>query len=455
MTTANNVYEFNREHYLEKPMPSSGDAERIILGAVLLDNSVLPQAIEFLKPEHFYSPNHRQIYKAMVFLFERKEKIDPVLIGEELKKEGSIESIGGIASITNLTYGIPHFSDITDYCKVVRSKSQIRDLIRACNQITSTALAEDELPEETLNFAQTLVNEICTQEEKRGFVSIGKLSEQAVHRTLEFAKTGANFTGLRTGFRDWDQKTGGLQKTDLIIIAARPGQGKSSLVVNVAEKISFLEKEAVTAIFSLEMSKEQYTDRMLCSSAQVDLQRYRTGNLTKEEWGQLAFTADIFSDYRIRIDDTSSISPLEMRSKLMRLEAETKRLDLVIVDYLQRMSSSRKTESRQQEVSSIARELKSIAKDFDVPVIAISSLSRACEARNPPRPRMSDLRESGDIESEADLVAFIYRPEYYQQTEENMGFAEFIIDKHRHGPTGTVKFAFMKEFTKFANYYEG
>ncbi len=451
----NNVYEFSREQYLERPLPSSAEAERLILGAVFLDNSVLPQAIELLKPEHFYSPIHRRVYAAMVFLFERKEKIDPILVGEELKKDGSIESIGGVASITNLTFGLPHFSDITDYCKIVRQKSQIRELIKACGQITSTALAEDELAEETLNFAQTLVNEVCTQEEKRGFVSIGKLSEDALHRTSGLAEKGATQTGLRTGFRDWDALTGGLQETDLIIIAARPGMGKSSLVVNIAEKVSSFEKEAVTAIFSLEMSKEQYADRMLCSSAQIDLQRYRNGSLTKEEWDNLIFTANIFSDYRIKIDDTSSISPLEMRSKLMRMEAETKRLDLVVVDYLQRMSSSKKTESRQQEVSSIARELKSIAKDFKVPVIAISSLSRACEARNPPRPRMSDLRESGDIESEADMVAFIYRPEYYQQTDENMGFAEFIIDKHRHGPTGTVKFAFMKEFTKFANYFNG
>jgi replicative DNA helicase len=439
--------------YLDRPLPSSAETERIILGAVILDNKVLPQAVETLKAEHFYSPHNRQIFAAMIALFERRETIDPVMIGEQLKLSGALENYGGIAGITNLTYGLPHFSDISEYCKIIREKAQIRELIKACNTINSTALAEDELPEETLEFAQELINDVCTAEQKRGFLPIGTLAEAALHRVSNNAKADGKFTGLQTGFRDWDELTGGLQKTALIIIAGRPGMGKSSLAVNIADNVCNLEPAAAVAIFSLEMSAEQYADRMLCSSATIDLGRYRTGFLNHSEWENLANAAGTLDDYKIEIDDTSSISTLEMRSKLMRFRAEHRRLDLVIVDYLQRMASSRKAESRQQEVSQIARELKSIAKDFECPVIALSSLSRECEKRNPPRPKMPDLRESGDIESEADQVCFIYRPDYYDQREENAGFAEFIIDKHRHGPTATIKLAFMKEFTKFANFY--
>lgn len=445
-------YDF-RDRYLEKPLPSSLESERVILGSVLIDEKILPQAIEKLQTEHFYSPTHRRIYGAMVKLFERSAPIDPISIAEELKADGGAESIGGTAAITNLTYGLPHFSDISAYIKTIREKKQIRDLIKTCGNITASALAEEDLPENTLSFAQSAVNEVCTQEDKKGFVGIGKLSEQLVVKTAELQRKGVEFTGLRTGFRDWDDKTGGLQKTDFIVVAGRPGMGKSSLAANLAERVCFHTPEAVVAVFTLEMSAEQYTGRILCSSAEIDLQRFRTGYLRREEVDRLIFQQQTLEKLKILIDDTSSISPLEMRSKLMRLQAEHRRLDLVIVDYLQRMSSSKRSESRQQEVSSISRDLKSIAKDFEIPVVAVSSLSRATETRNPPRPLMSDLRESGDIESEADMVALIYREEYYKPAADNAGIAELILGKHRHGPTGTLKLAFMKEYTKFANYY--
>lgn len=442
-----------REQYLEKPLPSSADAERAILGAVLLDERVLPQAIEQIKPEHFYSPLHRRVYKAMLDLFERSESIDPVLIGEELKKEGSLDSVGGVASITNLTYGLPHFSDIRAYVKTVREKARLRELVKTCSEITSTALAEDDEAENVLSFAQGRINEVCTDDEKKGFERAGVTSLARVHHVLELKKNGAQMTGLKTGFRDWDEKTGGLQKTDFIVIAGRPAMGKSSLAGNIAENVCALNPGAVAAVFSLEMSKEQYNDRLLCSMARVDYNRYRSGYITVEETHNLINSQAVLDEYEIHIDDTSSISPLEARSKLMRLKAERKKLDLVVVDFLQRMSASVRTESRQQEVSRIARELKSLAKDFGVPVIALSSLSRAPEARNPPKPKMSDLRESGDIESEADSVGMLYREEYYKRTEENAGIAELLIEKNRHGPTGVVKMAFLGEFTRFENYY--
>jgi replicative DNA helicase len=445
--------EITREQYLEKPLPSSADAERVVLSAILHDERVLPQAIEQLKPDHFYSPFHRQIYNAMLALFERSEQIDAVLIGEEIKKAASLDAWGGVAAISNISWGVPPFKDIRPYVEKVRKKAKVRELVKTCHEITSAALAEDDTEENVLSFAQGRINEVCTDDEKKGFVRAGVTSLERIHHVIELKKNGVEFTGLQTGFRDLDEKTGGLQKSAFIVIAGRPGMGKSSLAGNLAENVCALNPGAVVPIFSLEMSKEEYTDRLLCSMGRVDFTRYRSGYLTTEEIQRLIEQQAVLDSYEIHIDDTSSITPLEARSKLMRLQAERKRLDLVIVDFLQRMSSSVRRESRQQEVSHIAREMKSIAKDFKVPVIGISSLSRGPETRGDAKPRMSDLRESGDIESEADVVALVYREEYYKPNEINTGVAELILDKNRHGPTGTVKLAFLGEYTRFENYY--
>ena len=442
-----------REQYLEKPLPSSAESERVILGAILLDNQLISQAIEQLSPDDFYSPLHRRIYKAMTALFERSERIDPILIGEELKKDGSIDSIGGIASITNLTYGLPHFSDIFDYAKVVKDKSIVRNLIKVCNQITSEALSEEEDAKDVLDNAEKMIFALADERTRQGFTHIQPIAETVLAKVQEYAKRESHaLTGLSTGFRDLDEKTSGLQKTDLIIIAARPSMGKTALCLTLAQNAAILEG-AVVAVFSLEMSKEQLVMRMLSSEAKVDAHRFRTGYLTRDEWGRLAEAIGTLSEAKIFIDDTAGISVLEMRAKTRRLFAEQKRLDLIVVDYMQLMSGSKKTESRQQEVSQISRELKALAKELQVPVIALSQLSRAPEARNPPKPMMSDLRESGSIEQDADVVAFIYREDYYKPTEENQGIAELLISKQRNGPTGTVRLAFLKEFTRFENYY--
>ncbi len=445
--------DFSREQYLEKPLPSSAESERVILGAILLDNQLLTQAIEKLGVEDFYSPLHRRIFKAMTALFERSERIDPILIGEELKKEGALESIGGISTITNLTYGLPHFSDIFDYCKVVKDKSVVRNLIKVCNQITSEALAEEEDAKDILDHAEQMIFALADERSREGFSHIQPIAETVLAKVQEYAKRESHaLTGLATGFRDLYEKTSGLQKTDLIIIAARPSMGKTALCLTLAQNAAIQEK-AVVAIFSLEMSKEQLVMRMLSSEAKVDAHRFRTGYLTRDEWGRLAEAIGTLSEAKIFIDDTAGISVLEMRAKTRRLFAEQKKLDLIVVDYLQLMSGSKRTESRQQEVSQISRELKALAKELQVPVVALSQLSRAPEARNPPRPMMSDLRESGSIEQDADVVAFIYREDYYKPTEENAGIAELLISKQRNGPTGTVKLAFLKEFTRFENYY--
>jgi replicative DNA helicase len=445
--------EFEREQFLNKPLPSNVDSERVILGAILLDNALISQAVEQLKADDFYSPNHRRIFNAMLSLFERGERIDPILIGEELKKDGSIDSIGGVATITNLTYGLPHFSDIFDYAKVVKDKSLTRSLIKVCNQVTSEALAEEDDAAVILDHAEQMIFALADERTREGFAHVQPIAETVLAKIQDYAKRETHaLTGLATGFREIDQMTSGLQRTDLIIIAARPSMGKTALCLTLAQNAAILEK-AVVAVFSLEMSKEQLVMRMLSSEARVDAHRFRTGYLTREEWQRLAESIGTLSEAKIFIDDTPGISVMEMRAKTRRLAAEQKRIDLVVVDYLQLMSGSRRTESRQQEVSQISRELKGLAKELNVPVVALSQLSRAPEARNPPRPMMSDLRESGSIEQDADVVAFIYRDDYYKPTEENAGIAEILISKQRNGPTGTVKLAFLKEFTRFENYF--
>ncbi len=448
--------EARREQYLERTLPSSEDSERAILGAILLDNSLISQSVEQLKTEDFYSPLHRRIFNAMIALFESSRSIDPILIGEELKKEGPIEAMGGVSTITNLTYGLPHFSDLSEYIKVVRDKSVMRSLVRTCNQITSEALEEEDDAKVVLDHAEQMIFALAEKRTREGFLHIQPVAEKVLEKVQEYAKRESHaLTGLATGFRELDEMTSGLQPSDLIIIAARPSMGKTALCLTMAQNAAITEK-AVVGIFSLEMSKEQLVMRMMSSEAKVDASRFRKGILSREEWERLARAIGTLSDAKIFIDDTPGISVLEMRAKSRRLASEQKALDLIVVDYLQLMGGSlRRNENRQQEVSQISRELKGLAKELNVPVVALSQLSRAPEVRNPPRPLMSDLRESGSIEQDADVVTFIYREDYYKPTDENAGLAELIISKQRNGPTGTVKLAFLKEFTRFENYYGG
>ena len=445
-----------REQYLERPLPSSEDSERVILGAVLLDNALITQAVEHLKPEDFYSPLNRRVYNAMISLFEQAKQIDPILIIEEMKKDGPVEAIGGISTIANLTFGLPHFSNLEEYVRVVKDKSVVRSLIRTCNQITSEALAEEDDAEVILDRAEQMVFALAEERTRKGFFHVEPIARDVLQKVTELARGESHaLTGLATGFREFDARTSGLQRTDLIIVAARPSMGKTALCLTIAQNAA-IQENAVVAVFSLEMSKEQLVMRMLASEARIDAHRFRTGHLMREEWTRLAGGIESLSRAKIFIDDTAGLSVLEMRAKARRLAAEQKRLDLIVVDYLQLMSGgTRRNENRQQEVSQISRELKGLAKELNVPVVALSQLSRAPEARNPPKPLMSDLRESGSIEQDADVVAFIYREDYYHETDENKGMAELIIAKQRNGPTGTVKLAFLKEFTRFENYYGG
>ncbi|MBX3292443.1 MAG: replicative DNA helicase [Acidobacteria bacterium] len=443
------------EQYLERPLPSSEDGERVILGAILLDNGLLSQALEQLKPDDFYLPLNRQVFSSMISLFEHGRAIDPILIGEELRKEGMLDTIGGVSAISNLTLGVPHATNIDEYVRVVREKSVLRSLIRACNSITSEALEQDHETDIILDRAEQAIFNIAEGRTNQSFVDIETTIKKVFENIKERSAGDPNaLTGLSTGFRDLDDMTSGLQRSDLIIVAGRPSMGKTAFCLNVAQNAA-LRTGAVVAIFSLEMSRESLVTRMLASEARINAQRFRTGRLMTAEIERLGVAVGSLSRANIHIDDSPGISVLEMRAKCRRLAAEQKALDLVVVDYLQLMGSNRRVESRQQEVSQISRELKALAKELDVPVVALSQLSRAPEARNPPRPVMSDLRDSGSIEQDADIVAFIYREDYYQHSEENQGQAELIIAKQRNGPTGDIKMAFLKDFTRFEDLYRG
>jgi len=449
-----------REQSLERSLPNSAEAERAILGGVVLDNGLISQAIELLRPEDFYVPSHRRIFVAMTALFERGAEINPILIGEELKKENALESVGGISFITNLTYGLPHSTNIAHYAKVVRGKSMLRQLIKAANKITQEALEQEDEPEIILDHAEHAIFQLADERIRQGFVHVKPVAEQLLEKIQEMEGRAAVLTGLTTGFADLDKLTSGLQRQDLIIVAARPSMGKTSFALMLAQNAA-VHAGAVVGVFSLEMSKEALVMRMLCSQGNIDAQRFRNGFLSRPEWAQIAKSLGTLADTRIFLDDTAGITVLEMRAKARRLAAEQKRLDLIVVDYLQLMTGSAKRfESRQQEVSQISRELKGLAKELNVPLVALSQLSRAPESRSDHRPQLADLRESGALEQDADVVAFIYRPEQYKSPEERdslpddqKNVAELIVAKQRNGPTDTIQLRFTPSSMRFDNLY--
>jgi replicative DNA helicase len=443
-----------RDQMLERPLPHSAEAERAILGAIVLDNALVNQAIELLRPDDFYVRAHQHLFRAMISMSERGAEINPILLGEELRRDGALEQVGGIAFISELTYGLPHFTNLAHYAKVVKDKSMLRQLVRVANKITSEALEEEDEATLILDHAEQMIFALADERTRQGFAHVKPVADGILEKVQELGGRGSVLTGLTTGFAELDKLTSGLQPSDLIIVAARPSMGKTSLCLTLAQNAA-IQANAVVGVFSLEMSKESLVMRMLCSEGHVDAHRFRSGFLSRDEWARLAGALGTLSETKIFIDDTPGISVLEMRAKARRLAAEQKRLDLIIVDYLQLMSgSSRRSESRQQEVSQISRELKGLAKELNVPLVALSQLSRAPEARTDHRPQLSDLRESGAIEQDADVVAFIYREEQYNRTEENAGIAEVIVAKQRNGPTDTVQLAFLKEFTRFENMWK-
>ena len=440
-----------RDPILERPLPSSPDTERAILGAIILDNSLIAQAVELLKPADFYVPSHRRIFVAMITLFERGSEIDPVLVAEELRRDNSLEAAGGMIFLSNLAFGVYHVTSIAPYAKVIRGKHLLRQLVKVAGKISAEALEEEDEPQNILDHAEQAIFALADERIRQGFQHIKEPAERVLEKAEAVEHHAMVVTGVATGFRGLDALTSGFQKQDLVVLAARPSMGKTSLALTLAQHAA-IESKAVVGIFSLEMSAEALAMRMLCSEANVDAQKFRSGYLSNEEWSRLGKALGKLADARIFIDDTPAISVLEMRAKARRLATEQKQLDMIVVDYLQLMSgSTRRFESRQQEVSQISRELKALAKELNVPMVALSQLSRAPENRTDHRPQLADLRESGAIEQDADVVAFIYREEQYNRTEENKNIAELIVAKQRNGPTDTVYLAFLNQFAKFAD----
>ncbi|HKA22848.1 MAG TPA: replicative DNA helicase [Blastocatellia bacterium] len=434
--------------FLDKGLPSNVEAERSILGAILLDNAVCNQAIELVRREDFFLDSHRRIFDKMVSLTERLMPIDLITLSDELRRAGEFEQIGGATYIASLIDGVPRTDTIEPYAKLVKQKSMLRKLISASQQIVSLAFEEEDEADVIIDQAEHLIFQIAEDRVRQGFQYIGDVAHRRLEQIEQMAGRPEMITGVPTGFTDFDRMTSGLQRQELVVIAARPSMGKTALALNMAQ---YAAKNAnVVGIFSLEMSAEQLVSRLLCSEARVDAHRLRTGYLNREEWARLADALRRLCETKVYIDDSAAVSVMEMRAKCRRLKAEHG-LDLLIIDYLQLMAGRGRIESRQQEVSQISRDLKGLAKELDIPVVALSQLSRAPEQRSEHKPQLSDLRESGAIEQDSDLVCFIYREEVYNPTDENQGTAELIIGKQRNGPTGIVQLAFLKEFTRFEN----
>ena len=432
--------------FFEKGLPSNVEAERSILGAILLDNTVCNQAIEFLKRDDFFLDSHRRIFDKMVALSERLSSIDMVTLSDELRRAAEFEQIGGATYIASLIDGVPRTDNIEHYARIVKKKSMLRKLITASNQIIARAFDEEDDADIIIDQAEQAIFQIAEDKVRQGFQYIGTVAQKRLEQIEQMADRPEMITGVPTGFVDFDHLTSGLQRQDLIIIAARPSMGKTALALNMAQYAA--RNGSVVGIFSLEMSAEQLASRLLCSEARVDAHRLRTGFLNREEWARLGDALRRLCETKVYIDDTPGAGVLEMRAKARRLKAEHG-LDLLVVDYLQLMSGRGRIESRQQEVSQISRDLKTLAKELDIPVLALSQLSRAPEQRSEHKPQLSDLRESGAIEQDADVVCFIFREEVYEETDENRGRAELLIAKQRNGPTGKVELAFLNSFTRF------
>lgn len=439
-------------------LPANIEAERSILGAILLDNLAYNQAAEHLKPEDFLLDSHRRIYSRMIDLSEASHSIDLITLCEELSRKSELETIGGAAYVSGLLDGVPDRPSIENYIKIVRDKSLLRSLIHTATAAIARASEQGDAAEEILNDTEAQIFQLSEKRIGRGFMGVQEIIRESFGSVDAFLQRGSRITGLETHYVDLDEKTSGFQKSDLIIIAARPSMGKTSFAMNIAENVAIEDRKTV-AVFSLEMSKEALLQRMLCSVARVDAHKFRTGSLWQDDMRKITRAIEQLAQAPIFIDDTPGITISEMRAKARRLLQSKGALDLIVVDYLQLMSGGGKRyENRTQEVSAISRGLKALAKELAVPVVALSQLSRAPESRGAGdhRPQLADLRESGSIEQDADVVAFIFREEVYKPDDPELdGIAELIIRKQRNGPTGTVKLAFLKSSTRFESRADG
>jgi len=429
--------------------PQSKEAEQSVLGSMIIDREAIFAAAELLVESDFYSTAHQRIFAAIVALSEKGEPVDTITLTAELQKNKSLEEIGGSAYLVVLANAVPTAANMQYHAQIVREKAILRSLIQAATGIVTRSFDSPHNVDEFLDEAEQLIFEIGSRGKYQGFASLKEVLVQAFDRIEKLYDEKKGVTGLSTGFVDLNRITSGLQGSDLIIIAARPSMGKTTLALNMTQQIAVREKKP-TAFFSMEMSKEQLAQRLLCAEAQIDAQNMRRGNLSQDEWSKLTRAVGPLSESPLYIDDSATLSVMEVRAKSRRLKAE-KGLDAIFVDYLQLMRGFSRSENRQQELSEISRALKALAKELSIPVVALSQLSRAVEKRNDRRPILSDLMESGGIEANADLVMFIYRDSYYDKNSDKGNLAEINIAKQRNGPTGQVELYFIDRYTKFAN----
>ncbi len=441
-----------------RTLPHNLEAEKSVLGAILIQNEAFNHAAELIDARDFFRDAHRRIFERMVALSERGDAIDFVTLKDELSRGGELEEVGGPAYIASLADGVPRSANVEYYAKIVKEKSTLRNLIHSANKILTDAYEAEEEPDFLLDEAERAIFAIAEDRIRAGFVPLRDLVQSSFSTIEKLQQHKGLVTGVPTGFVDLDEMTAGLQPSDLILVAARPSMGKTSFVLNIAQHVG-TSTDMTVGFFSLEMSKEQLFMRMLTSEARIDAHRFRTGYLNEKDYGRLSHALGTLAEARVYIDDTASIGVLEMRAKARRLKAEHG-LHLLIIDYIQLMQGRGRFESRQQEIASISRSLKGLAKELQVPIVALSQLSRASETRTNHRPQLSDLRESGALEQDADVVMFIYRDEQYKDDEgmpnqESEGVAEIIIGKQRNGPVGVAKLAFIKEHTRFENLAHG
>lgn len=435
---------------MERIPPHNEEAERSVLGSALLDKDALFDVMELLMAEDFYSESHKEIFEAITELYRKSAPVDALTVSEELKKRNSLEMVGGRAYIATLSAEVPSTSNAAEYAKIIAEKASLRRLIATADDIVQKGYEENLETNEILDYAEKGIFEIAQKGQKSDYSHIKDVLLENINIIDKMSQLDGNLTGLTTGFRDLDQLTSGLHRSDLIILAARPAMGKTAFALSVAQQAAIKGKASVM-IFSMEMSKEQLGQRLLSMESRIDMQNLKTGNLERKDWDQINMALDSLSKADINIDDTPGISIMEMKNKCRRLKAE-KGLDLIVIDYLQLMNmEGKKSESRTQEISTLSRHLKLLARELDCPVIVLSQLSRAPEQRPNHRPMLSDLRESGSIEQDADIVIFLYRDEYYNEDTEKPGEAEVIVAKHRSGPTGTVDVTWLGKYTRFAD----
>ncbi len=432
--------------------PSSEEAEQAVLGSMLLEEDAVVQAAELLEDLAFYRDAHRKLFAALLELYKKDVTIDLVTVTDELRKRGWLEEIGGPSYLATLTNVVPSAANIKHYCHIVKEKYILRRLIQVTSEIQTDCFDLVKEADLQLDEAESKIFHIADLKIKRDAVAMKDIVKSSIEMIDQLYQRKGAITGLPTGFMELDQQLAGLQPADLIVVAGRPAMGKSSFALCVAEHVA-LQQKAGVAVFSLEMSKENVVQRMLCSHARINAHNVRTGLLSHSDWPKLTQAAGKLSESPIYVDDSPGISILELRAKGRRLKRKFS-IGLIVIDYLQLMDATAAGENRQQEISTISRGLKALARQLNVPVIAVSQLSRAPE-KELRRPRLSDLRESGAIEQDADVVLMLFREDYYSPTEENKGVAEVIIAKQRNGPTGTVKLAFIKEYTRFETLAQG